>query len=190
MEFFLFRHGETNWNTAGLIKGQLDDSGIEFTENGQKQLRWIAEHVSGKGISAIFSSDLCRTAETARYINQELHLPLHLTPNFRGLNLGIYQGMPTKEFRQTEEFMAAFSDYDHVLPGGESVNQLRERFLEGLKQIRDTFSYDKVLIIAHRAAISNVYSHVTRSPYKDLDYCILKTDGNAFYSVSAGRYKS
>ncbi len=190
MEFFLFRHGETNWNTEGLIKGQLDDSGIQFTENGQKQLRWIAENVSGQGISAIFSSDLHRTAETAKYINKELHLPLYLTPNFRGLNLGIYQGMPTKEFRQTEEFLAAFSDYDHVLPGGESVNQLRERFCGELKRIRDSCPYGKVLVIAHRAAISNAYSHVTHSPYKDLDYCILKTDGDAFLTVSAGRYES
>lgn len=189
MEFCLFRHGETNWNVKGIIKGQMDDSGTIFTENGLKQLRWAAERISEHAVQAIFSSDLYRTAETAKYINKELQVPLYFSSAFRGLNMGEYQGRSMKEFLHNKEVMTAFSDYDYVIPGGESINQLLERFCGGLKYIRDTFSYDKVLIIAHGAAISNVFSYVNHSSYKDIDYCILRTDGDSFSAVSSGEYE-
>lgn len=188
MVFYLFRHGETVWNVQGIIKGYMDDSKNMFTEAGHAHMKAVADILSETGIQAIFASDLHRTSETARYISERLELPLFFSPRFRCMNSGIFQGMSIKEFMQKEEVQAAFTDHDRAFPGGESINQLVERFCGGLKEIRDTCSYDKVLVISHGASISNVFSKINHSPFKSIDYCVLKTDGEHFLTTGSGEY--
>lgn len=188
MEFYLFRHGETVWNVQGIIKGYMDDSKIMFTEAGHAHMKAVADLLSETGIQAIFASDLHRTSETARYISKRLELPLFFSTRFRCMNSGIFQGMSIKEFMQKDEVLAVFKDHDRAFPGGESINQLVERFCRGLKEIRDSCSYDKVLVISHGAAISNCFSKINHSPFKSIDYCLLKTDGDYFKAVGSGEY--
>ena len=188
MEFYLFRHGETVWNVQGIIKGYMEDSEIMFTEAGHAHMKAGADLLSETGIQAIYASDLHRTSETARYISKRLQLPLFFSPRFRCMNSGIFQGMSIKEFMQKEEVQAVLSDHDRAFPGGESINHLVERFCEGLKEIRDTCSYDKVLVISHGAAISNVFAKINHSPFKSIDYCLLKTDGDHFSAAGSGEY--
>ena len=188
MEYFLFRHGETNWNLKGIIKSHMDDSETHFTETGQAQIKCITEYLRNAGIQAVFSSDLYRTAETAKYIGSRLQLPLFSSARLRGMNMGAFHGKPIEEFLQDEEVKRAFIDYDFPIPGGESINQLRERLCGALKEIRDKYSYDRVLVITHGAAISNVVSYLNRTPYREFDYCYLKLDADSFTVGLTGRY--
>lgn len=188
MKYFLFRHGETNWNVKGIIKSHMDDTGTHFTQKGQAQIECITELLKNTAVQAIFSSDLYRTAETAKYISEQLQLPLFLSDRLRGMDMGAFNGQPIEEFLQHEEVKNAFIDYDHPIPGGESINQLLERICSALKDIRDNYSYDRVLVITHGAAISNVVSYVNQSSYQEFDYCYLNLDEDSFSVVSTGRY--
>ncbi len=188
MHFYLFRHGETNWNVEGRIKGQLDGIQTKFTEKGVEQIKRVAERLVKADIQAIFSSDLYRTVETTKMLSEYLHKPVYYSKNFRGLNMGDFQGQLMKDFLANESVRQAFVDYNYVIPGGESINQLLERFCGGLKYICEQYTYDRVLIIAHGAAISNVFSYINKSPYIDIDYCELTTDGESFYALSSGQY--
>ena len=125
MEYCLFRHGQTNWNLQGIIKSHMDDSGTHFTETGDVQIKRVTELLQDTGIQAVFTSDLYRTTETARFINEHLHVPLYFTDQLRGMNMGAFNGQPIEEFLQHEEVRRAFIDYDSSIPGGESINQLR-----------------------------------------------------------------
>ena len=188
MEYFLFRHGETNWNVNGIIKSHLDDSGTHFTQTGQAQIECITGLLQNTGIQAVFASDLFRTAETAKYISERLQLPLFFSDRLRGMDMGAFNGKPIEDFLQHEEVKNAFIDYDLPIPGGESINQLLARLCGALKDIRDDHSYSRVLVITHGAAISNIVSYVNHTPYQEFDYCFLKLEDDLFSVCLTGRY--
>lgn len=188
MEYCLFRHGETNWNVKGIIKSHMDDTGTYFTQTGLAQIKCITKVLQDSGIQAVFSSDLYRTTETAKTISGIQQVPLFLSARLRGMDMGAFHGKPIEEFLQHEEVRNAFLDYDLPIPGGESINQLRERLCGAFLDIRDKYSYDKVLVITHGAAISNVVSYVNQAPYQDFDYCYLKLDAGSFSVGATGRY--
>ena len=122
----------------------MDDSGTHFTQTGQAQIKCITELLQNAGIQAIFSSDLYRTTETAKYISERLRVPLYFSDRLRGMDMGAFHGLPIEEFLRNEDVRTAFIDYDHPIPGGESINQLRERLCGALRDIRDHYSYEKV----------------------------------------------
>ena len=156
--YYLFRHGETNWNVEKRIKGQIEDLKTTFTARGNKQIISLKKKILDEKIDAIFTSDLYRTKETTKIITENSKLPIYYCENFRGLNMGHFQGGLMSDFLNNESVKKAFVDYDFVIPGGESINQLNSRYIKGLDIIRDNYNYDKVAIISHGAAISNIKS--------------------------------
>lgn len=188
MQFFLFRHGETNWNVEGRVEGQLDKIQTSFTEKGYRQLKKVADRLKSFDIQAIFSSDLYRAVEATRVVNEYLQKPVYFFKSFRALNMGEHQGLLSADLLAKEDIQRAFRDYDHVIKGGESINQLLERFCDGLKNIEERYSYDRVLVISHGAAISNVFSYINRTPFESIDYCELTTEDDGFLAVESGKY--
>lgn len=186
--FYLCRHGETNWNVENKIKGQLEDASTVFTDNGIQQIQKLIKYLKEEKIQAIFTSDLLRTKETSEMINRELNVPIYYCKEFRGLNMGIYQGKNMNEFLNDEKVQKSFKDYSVQLPGGESINQLNERFTNMLNKIVKEYPYQKIAIISHGAAISNVKSNISKENYKDIDRCIIKYDNNNFTILESGNY--
>lgn len=186
--YYLYRHGETNWNVEHRIKGQIGDLKTTFTSRGNCQINNLKNKLVDQKIEAIFTSDLYRTIETAKIINDNLKLPVYYCKNFRGLNMGIFQGGLMSEFLNNDSVKQAFVDYDFVIPGGESINQLNARYLEGLEIIKDNYNYNKVAIISHSAAISNIKSKISGEKYEDIDYCVIKYYNNKYKVIDYGRY--
>lgn len=186
--YYLFRHGETNWNAEKRIKGQIEDLKTTFTARGNKQIISLKKKILDEKIDAIFTSDLYRTKETTKIITENSKLPIYYCENFRGLNMGHFQGGLMSDFLNNESVKKAFVDYDFVIPGGESINQLNSRYIKGLDIIRDNYNYDKVAIISHGAAISNIKSKISGEKYEDIDYCIIKYYNNKYTIVAFGKY--
>lgn len=186
--FYLYRHGETNWNIENKIKGQLESIDTKFTNHGLLQINELNKIIKRNSIEAVFSSDLDRTKETSKIINESLNLPLYFYKNFRGLNMGKYQGRNMKEFLSDENVKKSFVDYDIKIPGGESINDLINRFIAGINNIYNSYNYEKIAIISHGAAISNIKSYISKSKYIDIDYCIIKVYNRKYEIIDFGNY--
>ena len=186
--YYLCRHGETNWNVEKRIKGQLETIDTEFTERGIKQIETLATFIESNNVQAIFSSDLSRTVETARIVNNKINVPLYFYNKFRGLNMGDFQGKSIDCFLNDDYVKECFKDYNLVIPGGESINQLISRFKDGMDIIRNKYNYDRVSIISHGAAISNIKSSISGDKYENIDYCVLKYYNNNYEIVEYGNY--
>ena len=67
MRLYLMRHGETDWNTKGLIQGSTD---VPLNENGRKLAEMTREGFLSEGIAftRIFASPLVRAHETAKIV--------------------------------------------------------------------------------------------------------------------------
>lgn len=189
MKYYLFRHGETNWNVEGRVKGQKEDLQTSFTTKGLVQIEAVGNYLAHKPVEAIFTSDLYRTQETTRILNEKLNVPVYKTQSFRALDMGKFQGSRTSEFLKDPDVKKAFQDYDYAIPGGESIHQLLDRFVNGMEFIRDNYDYGEVVILSHGAAISNVNAFLQREEYKDVDYCVVELQKSEFHVIESGCYE-
>ena len=172
----LIRHGETNFNVEGRLKGQNESIQISFTERGITQIKNFSNQLREYGTERIFVSDMERAVQTALIANRGLNLPISFHRELRGLNMGDFQnqGMLISDFIKLPEVRAAFLDHNIAIPGGESIDQLVERITGFIIRSCDTMQYKNLAVVAHGAAISNVNSAISGEPYQDVDYCKLR----------------
>ena len=63
----LLRHGQTAWNAARRVQGQLD---AELDDTGHRQAAAVASVLAALAPAALWSSDSVRARETAAYVAQ------------------------------------------------------------------------------------------------------------------------
>lgn len=101
-EFFLFRHGETDWNNQGRLQGSAN---IPLNKTGVKQAEALREFFdtwklggSFQASSQLVSSDLDRALATARIA---FRLPpeesFKVDRRFRETHMGLAEGLTHKE---------------------------------------------------------------------------------------------
>src|SRR5579871_5200501 len=143
------RHGEVPGNDPNPSNYIYTGSGTDdsLTEKGRGQAEKCAASivnlqkncVLGK-ITAIYSSDLKRAAETAEPIAEELELDIQFRPNLREINWGCADGQlvqkMTEEWKATEQQVKQLYpdrkirwDYLPVFQGAETYNALLSRSL-------------------------------------------------------------
>lgn len=186
---YLYRHGETNRNIENKIKWQLESIDTFFTPRWLTQIEKIHNNIKMNNIEAIFSSDLERARDTATIINNNLNLQLYYTKDFRWLNMGNFQWKKMDKVLLNKSIKKAFLDYNVKIPWWESINELLERFIDWIKKLYYNYNYDKMAIISHGAAISNIKSYIAKSKYEDIDYCVIKIYRDKFGVLSFGNYK-
>lgn len=161
---FAVRHGETEWNLAGKFQGHLDSP---LTESGIQQAQALADDLAGRGIEALYSSDLGRAMQTAHIIGERLELPVHADECFRERRLGILQGMSKGEFREKypNEWAAfASGEPDYEVPGGESAKQLYTRCIERGIELAGRHVGQRILIVSHGGVLRSFFYHALCIP--------------------------
>ena len=135
---YLFRHGETVWNTEGRYQG-LKDSPL--TARGRQQAMRHAALMERFDIKQIYASPLGRVRETLSYIQQEHPISVKFENCLVELGAGEWEGRKYDEvnelyaehLKQRKDNLAKFK-----APSGESRSELlgrlqniRSRILDG-----------------------------------------------------------
>ena len=96
MKLLLIRHGESVGNLEGRMQGQFDSP---LTERGRDQARALRARLQGDGWkpAVIYSSDLCRAAETAAMLADGLDTPVTLDARLREYDIGMLSGVIWRE---------------------------------------------------------------------------------------------
>jgi len=148
IEFYIFRHGETDWNKERRVQGHTD---IPMNELGIKQAILLSKNVKHLGIEVIYSSDLSRAHETAKIVNKEIRVKLEVTPLLREAHFGEAEGLLLTEIinRWGEEFWNRFKIYDRKshdigFPGGETRGASILRIRSLLDEIMTYSKYKKI----------------------------------------------
>ena len=152
-ELYLIRHGETEWNRAGLWQG-LEDSPL--TENGIEQAHSLGARFAQEGLKfdAIYSSDLGRAHNTCKILAKAVGQldDIQLDPGLRERALGPLQGLSFDEIEEQypEEAKLHASGDPHFAPeGGESWADTFARSCKTLRTIARRHDGQKVLAVAH-----------------------------------------
>ena len=149
----LVRHGETAWNHAGRLQGQTD---VELSDFGREQARRLGARLEREEITAAYSSDLARCAETSAIALAGRGLVAGLVPGLREVHLGEWQGRTTAELRAAmpAELERVWGNpVDEAPRGGESRRQLQERVVAAVVDIAARHSGEQVLVVSHGGAL-------------------------------------
>jgi len=150
--FFLVRHGETEWNRLGRIQGATD---IPLNDTGRDQARATGEKMQGRKWDVIVSSPLSRALETANIIASCIGLPEPTpVPDIVERNYGEAEGMTGPE-------LESFYPDDTPVPGRETREAVKVRVLAAIHSIAAANKGKNVIIVAHGGVIRAVLESTT-----------------------------
>ncbi|MCX6055285.1 MAG: histidine phosphatase family protein [Chloroflexi bacterium] len=159
-QFYLVRHGQTDWNVARRYQGHTD---IPLNQVGTQQAQNLAEKLAADTFDAIFSSDLSRAVQTAEILGNRLHVMVCIDPRLREINHGIWEGMSLDEVKKkyADDFVRGAQDPTSIrAQGGESILEVAKRMAQSAREIQQAYPNGKVLIISHGLAVSTLYCQV------------------------------
>lgn len=162
----LIRHGQTDWNEGGRWQGVTD---THLSALGRAQGAQLAEYLTREEpkptpITAVYSSDLMRAADTAKFLAVRLGLPIHLDPRWRELNMGSFQGLTYIEIGQRyplEVREMETGDLDFLFPNGETRRSMQTRTHGALRDIAVAHPNTTVAVFTHGGTIRQLLRLLT-----------------------------
>ncbi|MCF8199258.1 MAG: histidine phosphatase family protein [Sulfuritalea sp.] len=159
------RHGETDWNNAGILQGWTD---VPINEQGRRQSYELVATYSLSGFSSVYSSPLIRALETARIVARSLRLaPPTCHDGLKERNFGVIQGIPKSELAELNPVLL-----QQILKRnpaisfeqGEEMDEFADRVLGAVRDIGEVNRGKRVLVITHGWTIDVITRHITGKP--------------------------
>jgi len=163
---FLVRHAETYGNVDGLFCGHSE---TELTPKGEAQAQALGLRFARQKFDAAYSSDLSRAHRTATYALEHHHPPLTpvLDPGLREMHYGQWEALSGRAIGETSrDLLREFFQCKAPAPGGESVQQVRERTAEALKRRVAEHPDETILVVSHGNAIMAMLAEILAMPYE------------------------
>jgi len=122
---FFIRHGDTDWNDDSEDKFRGDED-IQLNEKGEAQAKELVNYFSAREFSQAFHSGLQRTAQTLAPLMEAKGMKSIEVEKMNSLNTGDFTGLP-KSDKNKKKLDWYRSNPSVKIPGGESVQQFRDR---------------------------------------------------------------
>lgn len=142
MKLYVARHGQTRWNAENRICGRTD---LPLTEVGLSQARELAEKAVPLGIDLIISSPMVRALDMARIIGQRCGAEVQVDERLIEQNYGVFEGRDRKD----TGFLANKRQFATRYPGGESMLDMAGRLYPLLREIKEKYPDNCVLLACH-----------------------------------------
>lgn len=155
------RHGETAWNVATRIQGQLD---IGLNARGRWQAAQVAQALRGEPLQAAYASDLARAWDTAQAIAQASAVGLTVHVGLRERGFGEFEGLTHAdiEARWPEHALRWRQRDPHwAPPSGESLAELRDRIRHTLDELASAHVGQQIVLVAHGGVLDVLYRLAT-----------------------------
>lgn len=143
LTLLLVRHGQSEWNAAGRMQGQV--AHVPLTPLGHAQAEAAAAELARLRPGVLLSSDLLRAVQTAEHCARATGLPFTTTPALREQGYGVLEGRPSRELWDVVDW----SDAHWSAEGGESLAELHARVAAYLTQLCAEPPADVVALVTH-----------------------------------------
>jgi probable phosphomutase (TIGR03848 family) len=143
----LIRHATTD-AVGKRLAGR--SPGVHLNNEGQAQAAKLAERLTGLPVSAVYSSPLERTLETAEPLARALGLETRVAEDFVELDFGEWTNRAIEELSGDEAFRRfnVFRSCTRV-PGGETMLEAQARFVAGLQKLCGDHHGQAVAVVSH-----------------------------------------
>lgn len=146
---YLVRHGEIEGSGQFRYNGQTE---VPLTPRGFEQYRALADRLKDEPLAACYTSDLSRCLEGAGIMCAGRGIGPIQRAELRELSFGDWEGLTWSELEERfpDQWRARMNDFvGYRAPGGESLNDLRERVLPLLCEIVERHRGERLLVVAH-----------------------------------------
>jgi broad specificity phosphatase PhoE len=146
---YLMRHGEVANGGEKRYNGHID---VDITEKGIEQMHRLAGILEGKPVSAVYSSDLIRSAKGAKIISDRLGLTPTSIRTLRERSVGQWEGMTAEEIKHCypREYAAWRADLlNYRPPEGECLLDVRERIIPEYRRIVAAHAGQEIALLLH-----------------------------------------
>ncbi len=155
----LVRHGRTHANTSGVLAGWSE--GVLLDEHGHKQAATVADRLAEIRLSAIVSSPLARTQQTAEAIALAQRPPstqIHLDEALGECHYGDWTGRELKALAKDPLWKAVQSHPSSVtFPGGESLSGMQQRAIAAIRRWNEHLGDSAVYaVVSHGDVIKSI----------------------------------
>jgi len=174
VKLYMIRHGQTDWNVAGRIQGRQD---IPLNAQGRLQARALAEGMSDRPVTAVYSSPQIRALETAKAIAEPLKLTVELLPQLMEISYGTWEGRTVQDILATDgERYNAWRRHPAAVapPGGETLAQIDERCGLAWEYIRSRIRGD-IAMVSHGSTLAHFMVYLLKGQPDSRDIIV----GNA-----------
>jgi broad specificity phosphatase PhoE len=150
----LWRHGETDYNVALRMQGQLDS---QLTPTGIGQAHRAAPVLAGLRPDVLLTSDLARAWDTAAVLGEHAGLPVGVDKRLRETHLGAWQGLSHAEVE--DGWPGGMSTWrvspDMAPPEGETRVEVAARAAQLVSEL-DAGGYDSAVLCTHGGLIAGL----------------------------------
>lgn len=164
-KLILVRHGETEGNVARMLDTSLP--GLPLTERGAAQAKTFASRLVVPP-RLLLSSQALRARQTASFIEAATGISAGVLDGVHEVQVGDLEGESSQQAH--ELFLRVYRSWHEGqltqrLPGGESGQDVLDRFLPAINELRDGYLFDAdagdVLLVNHGAAMRLVARTLT-----------------------------
>jgi broad specificity phosphatase PhoE len=150
----LARHGQTPANVAKILDTVLPGPGL--TDLGRLQAEALGKELTALGVGALYGSPARRAQETAGVVGTVLGLAPGTVEGVHEVQVGDLEG------RSDDESVAVFrgvydawrtGDLNARMPGGESGQDVLDRYLPAVEGLRARHADDTVVLVSHGAVL-------------------------------------
>jgi broad specificity phosphatase PhoE len=155
--FLLVRHGDTDWIGKAFAGRQ---PGVHLNATGQRQAEALAGRLAGAGITALYSSPLERTVETAEPLARRLGLTITTRERFTEIATGDWTGETFEALGHTPRWQRFLSFRSSTsAPAGELMLEVQARAVTELEELRNRHPGATVAVFSHADVIRFVFAH-------------------------------
>ncbi len=156
---YVLRHGRTSFNVANKFRGEADIPLIpEGKEDAEEAANFLKQEAAEPAF--IISSDKIRAEQTADILKKYFPVESSSTESLRAWNLGDFSGQP-KSKENLKELSKYINNPDLPVPGGESLNEFRDRILPVLAECFEHATRVGLgIVVAHSSVIHEIGTQI------------------------------
>lgn len=154
---FAIRHGQTAWNAALRVQGQLD---IPLDQMGHRQAAQLAQALAGEPLAAIYSSDLQRALATAQPLAARSGVRVSPNPLLRERCFGCFEGHTYAEIEArwpADSLRFRRREPGFCPAGGESLEVFYARCVQIALALAAAHAGQAIAIVAHGGVLDCLY---------------------------------
>jgi probable phosphoglycerate mutase len=157
-QLLLIRHAINDVMKAKRLAGWMPE--VHINAEGQQQAEALAERLRHLQITAIYSSPLERTRETAAPLAKALGLEVQIRDGLGEVQYGEWTGRSLEELAKLDEWKIV-QRYPSGMrfPEGEALRDMQSRIINALDAIANDHPRDIVAVFSHADVIKAALAH-------------------------------
>ncbi|MEW6201200.1 MAG: histidine phosphatase family protein [bacterium] len=168
MTLYFVRHGETDVNREYRCQGKIDKP---LNGEGRRQAERTASEFGDIKIDIIYASPLLRARQSAEFTAQKKGLPVIIKEWLVEIDHGDLEGLTKAEAEAVAPgLLATWKEHPDTVqfPNGESLKQVEQRFLKGIREVLVNDNGRNILFLTHQVLAGTAMCFFNNLPLKDV----------------------